>query len=177
MSEILIVVAGAGRARLFAYLAPSAADAREAPELREVEDLVHPMKAAPGSRSRPGLARRPGPHAQAFDEHVDQQRKAEDEAFAKAVVGAVGRLAARFGTRRVVLVTGPRFLGALRPHHDELRAAGLAVDELAKDFTRLSRTSILAHLDAARLVPQAPAPPLAAARILGAGKAGEPDRS
>lgn len=177
MSRILIVAAGAGRARLFAYLPADSAEARPAPVLTEIEDLVHPWKTAPGTRSRPGLARRPGPHVQSYDEHANQHRAAEYEAFAKDLVAAVLRLAGEHRAKRLVLVTGPHFLGALRPHHDELRAAGLGIDELSKDFTRLSKTAILAHLDAAKLLPHPEPPPAAAGRILEGPKSGSPDRS
>lgn len=177
MSEFLIVAAEAGHARFYTYLPASSVEAREGPMLEKVGELVHPARKPERGRTRPGLARRPGPHSQSYDEHVNQQRQAMEEAFAREVVGMTTRLAAERKAHRLVLIAGPRFLGVLRPYERELEAVGLRIVELGKDFARLTRKQILDHLDAAHLVPQPGAPPAEAARILRTGREGAPDRT
>jgi protein required for attachment to host cells len=163
MFEILIVAANSGRARFFAYLPASAAEARDAPVLEEIEELTR--KARPPT-SRPGLARRPGSHAQAYDEHKNQHQKSGDESFARMVLEVAGRLAEKRGAGRMLVAAGPRFLGVLRGHLEAMRTEGLVIDEFGKDLSRLPKAAILAHLDAARMVPQPAAPPAEAGRIL-----------
>lgn len=141
MNACWILVADAGRARIFCAAAPTA-------DIEELEDLVEPSARQPGhdlGRDAPGRAmdRARGGHT-TFQPRQEPHEHAAIE-FARTLAGRLAEAQRNGQFARLYLIAPPAFLGHLRAALDAgLRAC---VDtEVGKDLTRMSLAEIRGYL-------------------------------
>lgn len=152
MYRTCIAVADATRARLFTLDRTSDGEGlREA--LSEQRDLVNPTR-----RLRPSELFT-GEHQYAFDDHRDGHMDAFDVEFSRQITTELAELLRSTAANRLILCASPRMLGHLRDAMREL-SLDLPIDELPRDFVKLTPTAIHEHLVTHGLLP--PPPPRAA---------------
>jgi len=157
MQRTLIAVVDATRARLIILTRTTLAEGGPGEELAELVDLANPGRRLTQSElfsdSRPGSSRVAG-RGFAFDDHRDAHVAHLDSEFARAVTDAIARTLSDSGASRLVLCASPRMLGTLRS--TDLRPYGVAVQEIARDFSNLTLHQIQAHLVRLGLLPVPP---------------------
>lgn len=159
MQRTCIAIIDATRARLFTF--DRYADAEGVHEgLSERIDLVNPERrrtpAQLFSDSRPGSSRT-GDLQYAFDDHRDAHVAELDARFAREIAAAVARTVRDTGAGKLIVVAPPRMLGALRAA--DLRHAGVVIDELARDYSKLTQAQIHEQLVEYGLLPTPPPRP------------------
>lgn len=151
-----ILVADGTRARLFTL--EGGAAAAPGPDLVEHEDLANPEHRLAGrdkfSTTRTGSNLNPqkGP-AHGYDDHRDKEEREHERRFAREVASHAVSLAQRQQAARLLVVAEKRMLGMLRESLVIPPQAGIELQELAKDLTRLTPTELQSHLAQAGLVP------------------------
>ena len=147
MYRTCIAVVDATRARLFILDRTSDADGlRE--ELTEQRDLVNTARRLRPSElfseTRPGLSRS-GDLQYAFDDHRDDHMDELDAEFSRYVTIELAELLRSTATKRLIVCASPRMLGHLREARREL-SLEIPIDELSRDFVKLTPTAIREHL-------------------------------
>jgi protein required for attachment to host cells len=144
MKPVCIAIVDAAHARLYSYVG-------DPPVFREVKDLINPGRRGKDrevfSETRPGIRNMGG-----TDDHREQHRAAWDHQFAKHIVDECLELARTRGFGHVIFVSSPRMLGRLRDVSTPLSNAGIAIDELERDFAGLTSPQIHDRLADARLI-------------------------
>ena len=77
-----------------------------------------------------------------------------DAKFARSIIAAIERTVEDTAARRIIVCASPRMLGALRAA--DLRHEGLVIDELARDYVKLTPSQIHDELVAHGLLPTSP---------------------
>ena len=132
MKRATIAIVDAARARIYTY-----DHEREPPQqLAEVADLVNP-----GRRLRTGELSR--------DAHVDEM----DGRFAKLIVGELDRIVREGSFTQLIVVASPNMLGELRRADGALHREGVQVDEIARDFVKLTSPQLHDQLAQLQLIP------------------------
>jgi protein required for attachment to host cells len=157
MYRTCIAVVDATRARLFILDRTSDAEGlRE--ELSEQRDLVNPVRRLRPSElfsdTRPGLGRS-GELQYGFDDHRDAHMDALDVEFSVEITTELRELLRSTAAKRLIVCAGPRMLGHLREARREL-SLEIPIDELSRDFVKLTPTAIHEHLVAHGLLQQPP---------------------
>jgi len=156
MQRTCIAVVDATRARLFVFDHSAEADGiHEA--LTERTDLVDPARRLTPARlfsdTRTNSSRTGSRHYGTDDHraaHIDEL----DAGFARAVTEAIEQTVRDTAATRVILCASPRMLGALRA--TDLRRDGLAIDELARDYVKLTPPQLRDQLVQHGLLPAPP---------------------
>lgn len=156
MYRACIAVVDASRARLFSYERQSDPEGLKEQFLEE-QDFINPSRRLRPSElfseTRPGSSKT-GDLRHAFDDHRDAHVQALDTEFAHLVMEELTRRVQSSKARRLILCASPRILG-------QLRAAGLPrdveVDELARDYVKLTPTQLRDHLESHGILPARPA--------------------
>ncbi len=144
MYRTCIAVVDASRARLFTYERSSEPEGLKE-TLTEDRDLVDPARdLRGGSHDR---------HADRQDAHVREL----DTAFSRSIIAELVALMRSVRAQRVILCASPHMLGELRAAGGALPREGVQVDELARDFTKLTPVQLREHLASHGLLP-APQP-------------------
>jgi protein required for attachment to host cells len=152
MKRALIAIVDAAHARLCTYQQIDDAE----PTLQERRDLVNAGRQAHGMWSeKAGSRAQEGGHG-AVDDHRSGHLAELDARFAKLVVEEVVRLVLGSGFRHVILVAGPKMMGALRSADAPLRRNDILVDEITQDLAWLTPPQIHDHLAAMKLVDPRP---------------------
>jgi protein required for attachment to host cells len=153
MKRALIVIVDAAHARLYTY---EQIEDNE-PTLQERRDLVNAGRQAHGmfSDTKPGNRWQEGGRGSTDDHRTDHLAEL-DARFAKLVVEEAARAIAEDGFRHVILVAGPKMLGALRSADAPLRRNDITLDEIAQDLAWLTPPQIHDHLAAMKLVDPRP---------------------
>ncbi len=158
MPRTCIAVVDATRARLFIYerISDPSGD-RE--QLEEQVDLVNLARRRRGSElfseARPGLSRQGGLQY-GYDDHRSGHLDELDAELARSAADEITKLVRKAGVSRVILCASPNMLGHLRDHVklDEVR-----VDELARDYVKLTPPQLREHLVKHGLLPAPPPRP------------------
>ncbi len=158
MYRACIAVVDATRARLFTFTRDAESGSGAVlEEMSERTDLVNPARHRTPAQlftdTRPGSSRAGGLQY-AFDDHRDAHLDRMDSEFAHDVTAAIDRLLRDTGSRRLVLCASPRMLGELRAA--ELRRDGLVIDELPRDYVKLTVAQLRAQLAELGLLPAMP---------------------
>lgn len=156
MYQTSVAVVDASRARLFSYKRISGPEGLKE-DFVEEQDFVNPARrlrpSELSSETRPGLSRT-GNLQYAFDDHREAHIEALDAEFSRLVMEALTQQVRSSQARRLILCASPRILG-------QLRAAGLPrdveVDELARDYVKLTASQLREHLESHGLLPARPA--------------------
>lgn len=161
MSHNTVVVADSARARFFIERFVRHPAARTDHRLEELADLVHPEARMSDedrlSESRPGSFRSAGgAPGHALDDRRDARRDEQDRQFAAEIVQTALKFCRDQDAPRLVLAADPRMLGFLRQHTEPLIKQGIALRDIAKDFSRLRPDEIHALLCKAELLPWNP---------------------
>ena len=161
MPHTIIAVADATRARLFLF------DRGDefgciTEQLTEITDLVNPERrrtpAQLFSDTRTNTSRMGGRFF-GVDDHRDAHIDKLDTDFANLIAAAIARAVRENGARRVIVCASPRLLGMLRTA--ELRRDGIVIDELARDYVKMTPPQIHEQLvDHGLLTPSPPRPGL-----------------
>lgn len=159
MHRTCIAVVDASRARLFTFdRADVLGQIQET--ISERTDLVNPARrktrAQRFSDGRSGTSRTGGLQY-AFDDHRDAHIDELDAGFAREITAAITRTIQGTGTARLILCASPRMLGVLRS--TPLRRDGLAIDEIPRDYTKLTASQIHEQLVERGLLPPPPPRP------------------
>lgn len=139
MADTCVVVADGARARLFLADAAGADDT----QLVEMEDLVNAEYQARGRDVLPAVHSTRNTGRQSGPMHPYAQRRLRhrlelEKRFAQDVAGKVAALTQSWSRGSVVLIAEPRMLGLLREAGRGVIRHGVAVKELAKDYTQLT---------------------------------------
>ena len=135
MFKACIAVVDAARARLFTFERESVVEGlRE--RFVEVTDLVNPRRG--------------------IDVHRAAHLVELDATFARDVVGELAGLLRSSGSSRLIVCASPRMLGVLRKALEALPTEHLAIDELARDLSKLKTPHIREHLIDYELLPSTP---------------------
>ena len=136
-TEIWVVVADAGRARLFSALPFGGA-------LEELSDLLNPQARLEDhealSDRRGHVTQGPGGIGHAFEPRQTHHEHVA-EAFARDLCHLLDSAQREHRVTRIYLIAAPHFLGLLRNHLDPLTRK-LIVHEHAADLTRHSASEI-----------------------------------
>ena len=163
MNRNCVVVAGGSRARFFSLQDPQVPEMESGPNLVELSDLVNPEKDARQrdlwSETKSGRNRSAAAGAaHGYDDHREQHEDEFERRFARSVAEECLRLAQSHGTRNVVLVAQKRMLGFLRTTLDPVFKAGVEIQELAKDLSKLPPKELHEHLAREGLLPRRRSP-------------------
>jgi protein required for attachment to host cells len=142
MQRTIIAVADATRARVFTFdRSDEAGELRES--LAERSDLVNPARrrtpAQLFSDTRTNTSRTGGKFF-GLDDHRDAHIDELDIEFAREIASAIESAVTETGARRVIVCASPRMLGMLRTA--ELRRGGIVIDELARDYVKMTPSQI-----------------------------------
>jgi protein required for attachment to host cells len=156
MQRTCIAIVDATRARLFTF--DRFQDGEGVHEsLSERTDLVDPARRRTPAQlftdTRSGLGRT-GRLQYGLDDHRDDHIAALDAAFAREIADAIKRLVRDTGAGRLIVVASPRMLGALRAA--DLRHQGVVLDELPRDYAKLTQAQIHERLIEHGLLPTPP---------------------
>jgi protein required for attachment to host cells len=159
MRRTCIAIIDATRARLFTFdRVDEVGGIRET--FSERTDLMNPVRrktpAQLFSDSRPGT-NRTGGLQYGFDDHRDAHMDELDIEFARAIVTAIEQTIRDTRATRVIVCASPRMLGMLRAA--DLGHMGLTIDELARDYVKLTLPQIHEQLVAHGLLPAPPPRP------------------
>jgi protein required for attachment to host cells len=139
MQRTCIAVVDASRARLFTFERSN--DVEGLNELLvEERDLVNP------ARHRK--------HAE-LDDRRDQYIHELDAEFSRSVIGELLDLSRAAHANRVILCASPHMLGELRDAGRNL-PRDITIDELARDFVKLTPPQLREHLESHGLLPAQP---------------------
>ncbi|MEJ2646525.1 MAG: host attachment protein [Gammaproteobacteria bacterium] len=163
MNQNCVVVAGGSRARFFSLQDPQVPEMESGPNLVELSDLVNPEKDARQrdlwSETKSGRNRSAASGAaHGYDDHREQHEDEFERRFARSVAEECLRLAQSHGTKNVVLVAQKRMLGFLRTTLDPVFKAGVEIQELAKDLSKLPPKELHEHLAREGLLPRRRSP-------------------
>lgn len=125
--------------------------------LSEQRDLVNPARRLRPSElfsEKPSLGRS-GDLAYGLDDHRDAHVEGMDIEFARLVVTELADLLTTTGAKRLIVCASPRMLGHLRDARAG-RSFDIQIDELARDFVKLTATELRSHLERHGLVQPAP---------------------
>jgi protein required for attachment to host cells len=159
MYRACIAIADASRARIFVYERTSDPDGPHE-QFTERTDLVDPARRQRASdlfSSAPGQAR-PGPHG-GYGDHREEHLEQFDMDFARSIIAEIAPIVRDPQTSKLVICASPRMLGELRKLTGALERAGLAVEELARNFVKLPTAALHDQLTASGLLPPAPPRP------------------
>jgi protein required for attachment to host cells len=153
VADICVVVADGARARVFRV--DSSDDAR--PRLVETDDLVNAEYQARGANVLPMVRSTRNTGRQSGPMHPYAQRRLRhrlelEKRFAQEVVAKVAGVTQAWNRGSVVLIAEPRMLGLLREAGRGALKHGVAVKELAKDFTQLTASELREHLAASGII-------------------------
>jgi protein required for attachment to host cells len=153
MHRTCIAVVDATRARLFTFDRSAEVEGvREA--LTERTDLVDPARRQTQSQlfsdTRTNTSRTGGKYF-GFDDHRDAHVRELDKQFAHSIAAAIGQMLRESGARRLIVCASPRMLGALR--HTDLRPGDVVIDELARDYVKLTPSELRTQLAEVGLLP------------------------
>jgi protein required for attachment to host cells len=138
MQRTIIAVADATRARVFLFDRIEEGG-RIGETMTELTDLVNPQRRltsgqlSSDTRTNTG---RVGSRFYRVDDHRDGHMDKLDEDFARAIAAAIAQVVRERGARRLILCASPRMFGVLRTMG--LDAGGIVVDELARDYVKLT---------------------------------------
>lgn len=154
MYRACILLADATRARIFVYeRTTDAGDTHE--QFTERTDLVDPARRLRTSELfSDSTSSRAG-----FDDHRTAHLEEYDAAFARQIVGEVAPLVRTPEIQRLVICASPKMLGELRALTADLARPGLVIEELARNFVKLTTPILREQLTAAGLLPPAPPRP------------------
>ena len=160
MYRTCIAVVDATRARLFTFERDNdLGGVRES--LSERTDLVNPARrltpAQLFSDTRMSSNVANGRHY-AFDDHRNAHIDHMDGEFARDIAAAIAEAVRDTGARRIIVCASPRMLGTLR--ETELAKLGVPVDELARDYGKLTKSQIHDYLVDRGLLPESPPRPM-----------------
>jgi protein required for attachment to host cells len=157
MNQNCVVVAGGTRARFFTLEQPQYPEMESGPNLREVNDLINPEGEMHDNQlwsdTKSGRNRGKGGAAHGYDDHRTQHEDEFDRRFVRTIAREAADLARASSAQNLVLVAQKRILGMLRNELDPLIKSGIAIQELAKDLTKLPALELQAHLAREALVP------------------------
>jgi protein required for attachment to host cells len=148
MNRTCIAIVDASRARLFTLERETdGGPARET--LLEVADFVNPARRLKSSELFSDSF--------AFDDHRDANIDHMDVEFARMVTAETSRVLEASNAKHLIVCASPRML-------DKLRTAmpareGVVVDDLARDFVKLSASELRHQLASCGLLPAIPARP------------------
>lgn len=160
MYRTCIAAVDATRARLFTFERDDdAGGLRE--RLAERTDLVNPARRLTPtelfSDTRTNTNRANGRYY-GVDDHRDAHMDHMDAEFAREIVAALADAVRDTGARRAIVCASPRMLGALRTA--DVARCGVPVDELARDYAKLTAPQIHEYLIAQGLLPPSPPRPM-----------------
>lgn len=144
MNRTVIVVADAARARIYTFDRSVEPDGPHE-DLREERDLVDSER-----RERPSEL---SSDAFMFDDHRQQHLNELDTRFAKDIVAAVETIVRDRGYRKLIVVTSSRMIGDFRKHFEPLLHAGVTIEEVPHDYTKLTTTALRDRLAELGMVP------------------------
>lgn len=154
MSDCIVVVADAARARLFTLEPARSPDTEGGPNLVERKDLVNPEQRPPWSDPKSGRNRAPGGgQAHGYDDHRTQHTDVLKRRFARSVAQETAQLQQSCKARNVILVAQKRMLGFLRTELGTLLKNEGKVQAVAKDLSKLAPQELHQHLAKDGLVP------------------------
>jgi protein required for attachment to host cells len=143
-----IAIIDAAHARLYTY-----ERVEDEPRLLEASDLVNPGRQAHDkfADTKPGNRWQEGGRG-STDDHRDDYIANCDARFAKRVIQEIERLVDSRRLERVMLVSAPKLLGALRAAAWQLRRHGFEIHELAQDLAWMTTPQLYDHLVRHRLI-------------------------
>ena len=157
MQRTIIATADATRARLFTFDRDDDVG-RVRESWSERTDLVNPARrqtpAQLFSDTRTNTARTGGRFF-GLDDHRDAHIDEMDTEFARMISAAIDEAVRDTGARRIILCASPRMLGILRA--TQRRNNGVEIDELARDYVKLTPPQLHAQLIDRGLLPASPA--------------------
>ena len=153
MHRTCIAVVDATRARLFTFDRSAEVEGvRE--DLTERTDLVDLARRQTETQlfsdTRTNTSRTGGRYF-GFDDHRHAHVKALDAEFARTVAAAIEQMLRETGAQRLIVCASPRMLGALR--RTDLRPGDVVIDELARDYVKLTPPQLRAQLAEVGLLP------------------------
>lgn len=154
MTRICLVVADASRARIFTYERSLEPEGMQE-HLTEEQDLVDSTRRKTASQlasDRSG-ANHVGGRSFVTDDHRQRHLDELDAEFAREIATETERIARERGYHDVLVVASSRMLGRLRRELASLRKAGITVDEIQRDYTRLSTQELRERLAELAVLP------------------------
>ena len=128
--------------------------------MSERTDLVNPGRRLTASQlfsdTRTNTSRAGG-RFYGVDDHRDAHIDEMDAEFAGTIVAAIGETLRDTKAKRVIVCASPRMLGTLRAA--ELHRNGVVIDELARDYVKMTPAQIHDQLVDQRLLPASPPRP------------------
>jgi protein required for attachment to host cells len=162
MTRICLVVVDATRARIYTY-----EQVREPcgtlERLCEERNLVDPARHERASElfSDNSGSNHNGQHRYGFDDHRQSHLDRLDVEFGRRIADEVGNITRKNKSKEVILVASSRMLGVLRYQLAALRRSGVTIDELQRNFTKLTTAEIRDRLAELQLLPARERPVLA----------------
>jgi protein required for attachment to host cells len=158
MSDYLIVVASAARARFFTLEPAEFPDLESGPTLVDQGELLNPQARVPErdlfADSKTGRGRAPrGGSAHGYDDHREQHEDESERRFSREILEKARLMAEQHDVREIVLAGSTRAIPFLRQDVDRLMKQGRRVQELIKDMTKLTSEQIQDHLAKEELLP------------------------
>jgi len=148
MQRTIIVLADATRCRLFTFdRSDEVGGLHES--LSERADLVNPARRQMGTD---------------LDDHRDARIHEMNAEFARSIAAAVEKAIQESSARRLIVCASPKLLGALRAI--DLRREGIVIDELPRDYVKMTPTQIREALVENGLLPAPPPRQMARTRAL-----------
>ena len=156
MQRTMIAIVDATRARIFTFdRTDDVGGMRES--FFERTDLVNPARrrtpAQLFSDTRTNT-NRTGGRFYGLDDHRDAHIDTMDTEFAWAAAASIEQAIHDTGARRVILCASPRMLGFLRT--TDLWRDGVVIDDLARDYVKMTPPQIHEQLVAHGLIPASP---------------------
>ncbi len=163
MSQYCVVVADAGRARLFTLEEARDPETEAGPRLVERKGFVNPEKTMPehevSSDAKSMRSRNPqGGSAHGYDDHRAAHEQEIERRFAKQVARETETLTRAEQVGTVIVAAQPHMIGHLRRELDPLVKTGITLCELAANLSKLTPTDIQEHLVTASLLPPSKRP-------------------
>ena len=161
MSDCWVIVADGAQARFIMVEKRRAAPPRGALRLVESARLSNPAHTVSGRRAVRKIksGRDVGRGRMAPHGYTDKREQHEAEVlrrFASRIAGQATALVAAGNASSMVLVADPRMLGLLRAALKPVSKAGVAVRELAHDYTWCTAPQLQQHLRENGLLPDIP---------------------
>jgi protein required for attachment to host cells len=158
MSDYLVVVASAARARFFTLEPAEFPELESGPNLIDQGELLNPQARTPERElfadSKTGRGRAPrGSSAHGYDDHREQHEDESERRFSREVLEKARLMAEEKDARQIVLAASSRMIPFLRQHVERLMKQGLEVRELIKDMSKLTPEQIQDHLAKEQALP------------------------
>jgi protein required for attachment to host cells len=158
MSDYLVVVASAARARFFTLEPAEFPELESGPNLVDQGELLNPQARTPERElfadSKTGRGRAPrGSSAHGYDDHREQHEDESERRFSREVLEKAKRMAEQNDVRQIVLAASTRMIPFLRLDMERLMKQGLEVRELIKDMSKLTPEQIQDHLAKEQALP------------------------